>query len=1058
MNSRSPRASRKSIVADAATVAQMAALGSGESQEAVRVFTRVRPFNGREIALHAKTLEGKPAWEQYGIRSVVEFAGNTVSVLDPEKDWMERNRMAFDGCMWSIPDNIQPSRNPFATQESLFNEFGKPMLEQAWKGFNTCFLAYGQTGSGKTYSMMGQPVDTATEKADPGLIPRLCQELFRQIEDAKEAAEADKKFTRTFKVTVQYYEIYNEMIKDLLWSLSDIPPAQQARINPENLKIRGNQQSGVYVEYLTSCVVTDWLQMLELIDLGNQCRTTASTSMNERSSRSHAVFKVTLNQTTTSIPKRQFDKPTIHSRDSQINMVDLAGSERNKKTGAVGDRLKEAGNINKSLSTLKLVIDGLVEQSRARRGTNVFIPYRDSTLTYMLMDSLGGNSKTFMLITVSPHSDNIEETTQSLQYGAKARQIVNTVRVNENRGARYILDMEEALSQMRDEAQKAQNDANPEELEKLQQQIKDHEQTIVAVKTEMEAQKRKIEELEETKHNVITARNRKMMAEIAKVGDAQTKKVQASEMEHTLRREVSDLSRTIVTLRNKQEVTLSSIDTVNENIAKLKDQATSHRYAIQQLQRHQADASSRCWELKKSEETTRFACQKAAKDRIDYMLRTRLTMARDTLAYNRKRRERQELAADELQQLQEVVGKQRHETEEQQAAVLATEEAEESALRLELKKLEAELESANGERERQLRLVSEKYAKLEEENANAIKMKESHCAHTKTMWGKRRENMTREIENQYRDVLTKSRERHEKEQIEAERTLKRVQAENAKSYKAHEAAWEARVGAARIKNTNDLADAKTRWENLLNDRRRQMAALRHQLRDVESKEDEHVVFSKKVASLIAHAPKPGKGSSAAAVKLYELLELYHGQYEEDRPNRRHLATLLTKDVNPNRCADPPALGLDESATCAPRPSYPALAHHSDPNEPSPASPAELERSLGGGRNASGSPQRPASLRRRSPSFARRPRSPVLAAATPATPDGDYLFAPEGDSSMTTGQCSPNRVPTPTRSQMYSPQTVSGPSTQVQRRSATPSRSALFFSARLRSKAPTATVR
>lgn len=1044
--SRSPKAGRKSInINDAATIAQMAALGSdGPSQEAVRVIARVRPFNAREVALHQKTLEGKPAWEQYGIRSVVEFSGNTCSVLDPEKEWSERQRFAFDGCLWSIPESIQPSRNPFASQEALFNEFGKPMLEQAWKGFNTCFLAYGQTGSGKTYSMMGQPVDTPTEKADPGLIPRLCQALFEQIEAAKIAAEADRNYVRSYKVTVQYLEIYNEAIKDLLWARSELPPATQAKINPDNLKLRGGiAGTKVFVEYLTSITVTNWMQMLELIDIGNQCRTTAATSMNERSSRSHAVFKVNLTQTTTSVPKKQFEKPTEHVRESQINMVDLAGSERNKKTGAVGDRLKEAGSINKSLSTLKAVIDALVENSRTHKAG--FVPYRDSILTHTLMDSLGGNSKTFMLVTISPHVDNIEETSQTLQYGAKARQIINTVRVNENAGARLLMNLEEELKQMKEEMQKAAtNAATTEELVNLQAQIKEHENNIAAARSENEEQRKKIEVLIAEKQNLVTSRHKRMMADIERVGHAQSKKTQAAELELTLRREVSDLNKTILTLRNKQELARALSETVNENIAKLKDQSTSHRFSIQQLQRQQTDAASRLWSLKHGEETTRFACQKAAKDRIDFMLRNRLAMAREKLSYLRKRKEREQVATEELQQLQDIIVKQRIETEEQQSAALAEEEHVEANLRQELKKLEGELESANAERERQLRLVSEKYSKLERENGNAIKMKEQHCTTTKSVWGKRRENMTREIENQYRDVLTKSAERHAKEQEEADKVLRSVKSESNRSLDAHNKAWEARVHAVREKNANDLADAKDRWENLLNDRRRQMQALRYQLHEVETKETEHLNFSKKVAAVLSHVPKPVKGqSNPAAVKLFELLEYYLGQYEEDKPNIGHLRTLLTKDTNANRCSDPPALGLDDTATTT-RPSYPALdRHHADANEPVPSNPSDFERSL----SNKGNPQ-PTSLRRRTPSMTlHRPHSPL-----DREPD---LFLRQADGEGSFFAAKSLRPPTPTRSQLYSPQQPGAPAAQIVRRSATPSRSALFFSARLRSKSPVA---
>jgi hypothetical protein len=362
------------MAAPASPAGAAAATPAASSEtENVKVVCRIRPFNAREIEIHAKNMESKDEWDRHPIRSVVEFHGPTCVFLDEEKQFQEKERFQFDSCLWSIPDEIQTcEENPFADQSALFQEYGKPMLQQAWKGYNTCFFAYGQTGSGKTFSMMG-----TDDGSNPGLIPRTCQQLFQDVERYASDAEAHRDtFVQTFKIEVRFLEIYNENVKDLLWNLSPLSPEAKAKINPENLRVRSSPATGVFVENLTAVEVDSWKRMNELIALGNSCKHTAATKMNERSSRSHTIFKITLHQVTTSIPKKQFEKPSEHVRESMINLIDLAGSERNKKTGATGDRLKEASSINKSLHCLKFVIDVLVENATTK-GPKKRPPYRD---------------------------------------------------------------------------------------------------------------------------------------------------------------------------------------------------------------------------------------------------------------------------------------------------------------------------------------------------------------------------------------------------------------------------------------------------------------------------------------------------------------------------------------------------------------------------------------------------------------------------------------------------------------------------------------------------------
>ncbi|OZJ06440.1 hypothetical protein BZG36_00598 [Bifiguratus adelaidae] len=324
----------------------------------------------------------------------------------------------FDKSYWSA-DKSDPS---YASQEMVYNDLGEELLEHAFDGYNCCIFAYGQTGSGKSYSMMGYG-------EDKGIIPRTCMELFNRIERQTEQH-------LTFRVEVTYIEIYNEKVRDLL--------------NPKNkgnLKVREHPSLGPYVEDLSRLVVNNFSDINHLMDEGNKARTVAATNMNETSSRSHAVFTVYLTQ-------KRYDELTKLETEkvARISLVDLAGSERANSTGATGQRLKEGANINKSLTTLGKVIAGLAEQSmnegkKGKRGKETFIPYRDSVLTWLLKDSLGGNSKTAMIAAISPA--DYEETLSTLRYADQAKKIKNKAVVNEDPNARLIRELKEELDQLR---------------------------------------------------------------------------------------------------------------------------------------------------------------------------------------------------------------------------------------------------------------------------------------------------------------------------------------------------------------------------------------------------------------------------------------------------------------------------------------------------------------------------------------------------------------------------------------------------------------------------------
>ncbi|KAF9911779.1 kinesin-like protein Klp8, partial [Lobosporangium transversale] len=377
----------------------------------IKVVVRCRPLNSREISRKAEC--------------IIRMDGNMTTITKPDGPdggGGATKSFSFDHSYWSFDKND----SNYAGQQRLYEDLGVELLNHAFSGYNTCIVAYGQTGSGKSYSMMGYGEDR-------GIIPLSCHELFRRI-------EANKDPTLSYRVEVSYMEIYCERVRDLL--------------NPKNkgnLKVREHPSLGPYVEDLSKLIVTSFQDIENLMDEGNKARTVAATNMNETSSRSHAVFTVLLTQ-------KRYDIETKLETEkvSRICLVDLAGSERANSTGATGARLKEGANINKSLTTLGKVISALADASSAsvpKKGTKkppeVFIPYRDSVLTWLLKDCLGGNSKTAMIAALSPADINYDETLSTLRYADQAKKIKNKAIVNEDPNAKLIRELKEELQELR---------------------------------------------------------------------------------------------------------------------------------------------------------------------------------------------------------------------------------------------------------------------------------------------------------------------------------------------------------------------------------------------------------------------------------------------------------------------------------------------------------------------------------------------------------------------------------------------------------------------------------
>ncbi|PON64835.1 Kinesin-like protein [Parasponia andersonii] len=294
------------------------------------------------------------------------------------------------------------------SQENLFRVAGLPMVENCLSGYNSCMFAYGQTGSGKTYTMMGE-INEIEGKLNQhcGLTPRIFEYLFKRI-FTEEQTRRDQQLKYTCKCS--FLEIYNEQITDLLEPSST------------NLQLREDLKKGVYVENLTEYNAKNVNDVVKLLLQGAANRKVAATHMNSESSRSHTVFTCT-------IESRWGKDSMTHFRFARLNLVDLAGSERQKSSGAEGDRLKEAANINKSLSTLGLVIMSLVDLAH---GKHRHVPYRDSRLTFLLQDSLGGNSKTTIIANVSPSICSANETLSTLKFAQRAKLIQNNAKVNED--------------------------------------------------------------------------------------------------------------------------------------------------------------------------------------------------------------------------------------------------------------------------------------------------------------------------------------------------------------------------------------------------------------------------------------------------------------------------------------------------------------------------------------------------------------------------------------------------------------------------------------------------
>jgi hypothetical protein len=373
---------------------------------------------------------------------------------------LEDKSFTFDNSFWSHDEQDEH----YAHQEDVYNCLGEDFLDHNFEGYHTCIFAYGQTGSGKSYTMMGTP-------EQPGLIPRTCEDLFQRIESSPSP-------DISYSVRVSYFEVYNEHVRDLLVPRTD---------PPHYLRIRESPSEGPYVKDLTEVTARNYTELMKYMRKGDVSRTVASTKMNDTSSRSHAVFTITLKQI-----HHDLSTDETTERTARIRLVDLAGSERAKATEATGARLREGSNINKSLTTLGRVIAALADPKKtrgARKGKEL-VPYRDSILTWLLKDSLGGNSKTAMIACISPA--DYEETLSTLRYADQAKHIRTRARVNQDHVSAaerdaQIAEMAETIRTL--QLSVSQAHANQRATEMQDERLEEYQQKVEKMQRLMEETK-----------------------------------------------------------------------------------------------------------------------------------------------------------------------------------------------------------------------------------------------------------------------------------------------------------------------------------------------------------------------------------------------------------------------------------------------------------------------------------------------------------------------------------------------------------------------------------------
>ncbi|KAG2453560.1 hypothetical protein HYH02_001779 [Chlamydomonas schloesseri] len=357
--------------------------------ECVKVAVRCRPLNGKEKG------------DNRAVILDVDNKTGSVTLNNPKGDEPPKT-FTFDNAFdWNV------------TQREVYDVVARPIVNSVMDGYNGTIFAYGQTGTGKTHTMEGAPTPELQ-----GIIPNCFDHVFETVNSST---------GKQWMVRASYLEIYNEEVRDLLSK------------DPKNkLELKEHKDSGVYVKGLNAFVVKGVPELKNVLEVGKKNRSVGATLMNQDSSRSHSIFTITIE----TIEQTQA-QPEGHIRVGKLNLVDLAGSERQSKTGATGDRLKEATKINLSLSALGNVISALVD------GKSGHVPYRDSKLTRLLQDSLGGNTKTIMCANMGPADWNYDETLSTLRYANRAKNIKNKPKINEDPKDAMLREFQDEIARLK---------------------------------------------------------------------------------------------------------------------------------------------------------------------------------------------------------------------------------------------------------------------------------------------------------------------------------------------------------------------------------------------------------------------------------------------------------------------------------------------------------------------------------------------------------------------------------------------------------------------------------
>ncbi|XP_043647958.1 kinesin-like protein KIF3A [Drosophila teissieri] len=501
--------------------------------ENVRVVVRTRPMDKNELSMGALS-----AISVDKINRAITVMKPNATANEPPKTYYFDN--VFDGG---------------SNQMDLYVDTARPIVDKVLEGYNGTILAYGQTGTGKTYTMSGNPDSPQTK----GIIPNAFAHIFGHIAKAKE--------NQKFLVRVSYMEIYNEEVRDLLGK--DVG---------KSLEVKERPDIGVFVKDLSGYVVHNADDLENIMRLGNKNRAVGATKMNQESSRSHAIFSIT-------VERSELGEGDVqHVRMGKLQLVDLAGSERQSKTQASGQRLKEATKINLSLSVLGNVISALVD------GKSTHIPYRNSKLTRLLQDSLGGNSKTVMCATISPADSNYMETISTLRYASRAKNIQNRMHINEEPKDALLRHFQEEIARLRKQL---------EEGDSLEEEPPSSEEEEDTADDELEAP------LEiEMESSTVQAVEKKPKKKREKT-DAEKEELAKRKNEH--QKEIEHAKTEQETLRNKLVSLEGKILVGGENLLeKAQTQELLLEQSIAELEQHE-----------KSEEALKQTLQQKATERID---------------------------------------------------------------------------------------------------------------------------------------------------------------------------------------------------------------------------------------------------------------------------------------------------------------------------------------------------------------------------------------------------------------------------------------------------------